>query len=214
MKIQFSSISEFDDHYKQFINSNKRHIISLYFNNESILGTIIKSGIITSFEHLESIVLNPGCAHNQLINLLLYIPQLSHLSCDYLIKSNNDIKSEMVMKLNDLKHLTVVIDEIDFIEFEEFLLKLCSQLQFLNVKIHSSDKTYLNANRWEQFISQKMISLNKFFFSYTDTIHGNFNVTSHLLLNGFISSFWIDRKLMFKLLTYDDELTYSICSYS
>ena len=139
------------------------------------------------------------------------MPQLSHLSCNYLIKSSNDIKSEMVMKLNDLVHLNVVIDEINFNEFEEFLLKLCSQLQFLNVTIHSSDKSYLNANRWEQLISQNMTSLNKFIFSYTDTIHDNFNITpSHLLLDDFTSSFWINRKWIFKLLAHDDEFTYSI----
>ncbi|CAF5036102.1 unnamed protein product [Rotaria sp. Silwood1] len=295
MKIQISSTSEFDYHYKQFINLNKHHILSFHFNNESIQNEIMKPCIIESFDHLESIVLNPiltsklfvlffyldslphlssltiylsdyhddlrdifhlifclrvlkylkfkllssnilnidarmplnqpfssikylvinaGCAHNQIINLLLYIPQLSHLSCDYLIKSNNNIKSEMMIKLNDLIHLTVVINDIDFNEFEEFLLKLCSQLQILNVKIHSSDKSYLNANRWEQLISQKMTSLNKFFFSYTDIIYGNFNITSHPLLNDFTASFWINRKWIFKVLAHDDELTYSIRPYS
>jgi hypothetical protein len=115
----------------------------------------------------------------------------------------------------DVIHLTVVIDEIDSNEFEEFLLKLCSQLQFLNVTIHSSDKSYLNANRCERLISQKMTSLNKFFFSYTDIIHGNFNVTSsHLLLNGFTSLFWIDRQWIFKLLIQRDELIYLIHPYT
>ncbi|CAF3308625.1 unnamed protein product [Rotaria sp. Silwood2] len=209
MKIQISSTSEIDYHYKQFIILNKHHILSFHFNNESIQNEIMKPCIIESFDHLESIVLNPiltwklfvlffyleslprlssltiylndyhddlrdifhlifclpvlkylkfkllssnilnintrmplnqpfssikylvinaGCAHNQLINLLLYIPQLSHLSCDYLIKSNNNIKSQMMIKLNDLIHLIVVINDIDFNEFEEFLLKLCSQL--------------------------------------------------------------------------------------
>ncbi|CAF1472323.1 unnamed protein product [Rotaria sordida] len=166
------------------------------------------------FSSIKYLVIDHCCTINQLMNLLLYIPQPSHLSCGCLIKSNNNIKSEMVIKLNDLIHLTVVINDIDFNEFEEFLLKLCSQLQILNVKIHSSNKSYLNANRWEQLISQKMTSLNKFFFSYTDIIHRNFNVTSHPLLNDFTSSFWINRKWIFKVLAHDDELTYSIRPYS
>jgi hypothetical protein len=133
------------------------------------------------FSSIKYLIINVGCAHNQFISPLLYLPQLSHLSCDYLIKSNNDIKFEMVMKLNDLIHLTVIIDEIDFNEFEEFLLKLCSQLQFLNVTIHSSDKSYLNANRWEELIGQNMTALKKFFFfSYADIINDNFNITFHL----------------------------------
>jgi hypothetical protein len=166
------------------------------------------------FSSIKHLVIDHCCTINQLMNLLLYIPQISHLSCGCLIKSNNNIKSEMVVKLNDLIHLTVVIGDIDFHEFEEFLLKLCSQLQILNVKIHYSDKSYLNANRWEQLISQKMTSLNKFFFSYTVIIHGNFNITAHPLLNDFTSSFWINRKWVFKVLAHDDELTYSIRPYS
>ncbi|CAF1331681.1 unnamed protein product [Rotaria sp. Silwood1] len=166
------------------------------------------------FSSIKYLVIDHCCTINQLMNLLLYIPQLSHLSCGCLIKSNNNIKSEMMIKLNDLIHLTVVIGDIDFNEFEEFLLRLCSQLQILNVKIHSFDKSYLNANRWEQLISQKMTSVNKFFFSYTDIIYGNFNITSHPLLNDFTASFWINRKWIFKVLAHDDELTYSIRPYS
>ncbi|UJR23400.1 hypothetical protein I4U23_026408 [Adineta vaga] len=162
------------------------------------------------FSLIKYLVINAACAHNELMNLLFYIPKLSHLSCDHLIESNNDIKSETVINLNDLTHLTVVIAQINFNEFEEFLLKLCSRLQILNVKIHSSDKNYLNSDKWEKLISQKITSLNKFFFSYTDIIHGNFNITSHPLLNDFTSSFWINRKWIFKLLAHDDELTYTI----
>ncbi|UJR23401.1 hypothetical protein I4U23_026409 [Adineta vaga] len=162
------------------------------------------------FSSTKYLVIDHCCTINQLINLLFYIPKLSHLSCSCLIESNNDIKSETVINLNDLTHLTVVIAQINFNEFEEFLLKLCSRLQILNVKIHSSDKNYLNSDKWEKLISQKITSLNKFFFSYTDIIHGNFNITSHPLLNDFTSSFWINRKWIFKLLAHDDELTYTI----
>ncbi|CAF4841846.1 unnamed protein product, partial [Rotaria sp. Silwood2] len=35
----------------------------------------------------------------------------------------------------------------------------------------------------------------------------------HSLINRFTSSFWIDRKWIFKLLIKDDELIYSICPY-
>jgi hypothetical protein len=53
MKIQISSTSEFDYHYKELINLNKHHILSFHFNNELILGTIMQASIIKSFDHLE-----------------------------------------------------------------------------------------------------------------------------------------------------------------
>ena len=49
MKIRFSSTSQFDDHYRQFLNSNKYHIISIHFNNESILHAMIRTSGITCF---------------------------------------------------------------------------------------------------------------------------------------------------------------------
>ncbi|CAF4767387.1 unnamed protein product, partial [Rotaria sp. Silwood2] len=84
----------------------------------------------------------------------------------------------------------------------------------LNVKIERIDENYLNADRWERFISKNMTSLIKFIFRYSDTIDDEFEINFyHSLINRFTSSFWIDRKWIFKLLTKDDELIYSISPY-
>ncbi len=250
MKIQFSSTSELDHHYIQFLISKKHQIFSLHFNNEQILKTFIRLRMIQSFNHLESVILNPvstykfltilfyfvsvprlsslticfndylnnlrdifgvindllhlkylkfkllscnianiaartsrnekmttikylvihfGCAHNQLTNLLFHLPQLIHLTCDYLMKSNNDVELEMV-QLNHLMYLDVVIENIDFNEFETFLFKLCYRLKILRIKVRSPDKNYLDENRWDQLILKKMIVLKKFFLTYIDVI--------------------------------------------
>ena len=88
------------------------------------------------FSSIEYLLIYHGCTLNQLINILSYTPRFSHLSLFNIIESDDDIKSEMMIKLNNLIHLTIVIYDIDFNEFEEFLLKLCSQLQLLNITIH------------------------------------------------------------------------------
>ncbi|CAF5058889.1 unnamed protein product, partial [Rotaria magnacalcarata] len=101
-----------------------------------------------------------------------------------------------------------------FDDFEEFLLKLCSPLQLFDAKIKSRDRSYLNADRWERFISQHMTSLIRFTFRYSDIIDDEFELTFyHSLINRFTSSFSIDRKWFFKLFIEENELIYSIRQY-
>jgi hypothetical protein len=83
MKIQFSYASVFDHHYKQFIISNKHHILAFDFSNESILDKLISSYIIDStFYRLESIVLSEISIFKLLIFLfhLKSLPRLFSLS--------------------------------------------------------------------------------------------------------------------------------------
>ncbi|CAF1331228.1 unnamed protein product [Rotaria sordida] len=295
MKIEISSKTKLDSHYKQFIRSNKHYIISIDFDSQSSLNDFMNLFIIdTLFVRLESIILNSistykllillfylkslpnlsslsiclkncsydighiyqmifhlslkyfriavprhpllsitipiavqdqyssieylliyhRCTFNQLTNILLHTSRLSHLHCFNIIESDDNIKFKLINKLNNLTHLAVTLRNITFDEFENFLLKHCSQLELLNVKIYSTDKIYLDADRWEQLISQNITSLTKFIFRYSDIIDDDFQITScHLLINRFISSFWIDRKWIFKLLIEDDELIYSIRPY-
>ncbi|CAM4822183.1 unnamed protein product [Rotaria magnacalcarata] len=295
MKIEISSNTIFDFHYKQFLKSNKHHIISFDIDSQSTLDKFMNLFIIDSlFSHLESLVLNSistyklliirfylkslpylsslsiclnNCSHdlgdiyqiifhlslkyfrvavprhphlcitipiaaqnqfssieylliyhrctfNQLTSILLHTPRLSHLHCFNIIESKDQSKSELMIKLHNLTHLTMTLYNLEFDELEEFLLKLCSQLQLFHVKIESRDRSYLNADRWERFISQNMPSLIKFIFRYTDTIDDEFELTFyHSLINRFSSSFWIDRKWVFKLFIEEDELIYSIRPY-
>jgi hypothetical protein len=78
------------------------------------------------------------------------------------------------MKLNNLVHLTISIHHLTFDEFEQFLVKLSSQLRILSVTIKYSDKYYLNGVRWEHLISQHIPYLNKFIFCYTDIIDNDY----------------------------------------
>ncbi|CAF3732110.1 unnamed protein product [Rotaria sordida] len=87
---------------------------------------------------------------NELTHLLSYTPQLSHLYC------SNIIQSEELMKLNNLVHLSITRHNLIFDKFEEFFLKLFSQLRVLTVTINCSDNNYLNGFRWEQLINHHM----------------------------------------------------------
>jgi hypothetical protein len=151
------------------------------------------------------------CPLNDLIDILSYTPQLSHLYCFYVTESEGDIESNVLMKLINLVHLTISIHDFVFDEFEEFLLTLCSRLKFLSVTIDCIDKSYLDAERWERLICQNIPFLERLIYCYTDVIDEDFQIDRyHSSINGFTSSFWINRKWIFKLLVQKDELIYLI----
>ena len=163
---------------------------------------------------IEYLLIYHRCTLNQLINIISHTPKLSHLYCFKIIKSDQRTKSKLLIKLNDLIHLRVTLNHIKFNEFEQFLLKLCCRLQFLKVKIHSTDKSFLDADRWERFILENIPLLSKFIYHYIDIINQNFKISPyHLLINRFTSSFWIDRKWIFKILVEDDKLIYLVRPY-
>jgi len=293
MKIQLSYTSIFDHRYKQFLQSNKHHILALDFSNESILDKFISSCIIDStFYRLESIVFseisifklliflfhlkslprlfslsirlfqcydNLGdifgilfrfpvlkylkfeisanedlhlkipigqyspieylaihfyCTLNELTDLLSYTPRLTRLSCLNLVGSETNIKFEVLTKLTNLVHLNVSINDVEFDEFERFLLNICSQLKSLSITTKCSDKSYLDGHRWERIISQKMPSLTEFILHYNDAIHDYFAIYSyHSLINRFTLPFWIKRKWILRIKIEDHQVLYVIRPY-
>jgi hypothetical protein len=116
--------------------------------------------------------------------------------------------------LNNLIHLTVSIHDLIFDEFEEIIIKLSDQLRLLSITIQCMDENYLDANRWKRLILEYMPYLNKFIFSYTDDIDRDFQITPcHVLINHFISSFWIERQWIFRILIQNDNINYLIRPY-
>jgi hypothetical protein len=162
------------------------------------------------FSSLKYLAIHHCCTLNQLNDLLSYTPQLSHLDCSNIIAPEDDIESEGFIKLMNLVHLTIGIYDIPLDEFEDCLLKLCSQLQFLNITVESWDKDFLDVSRWEQLILENMIYLKEFVFSYVDFIYDLDIDPCYSLINRFTSSFWIERQWIFGLLIEDLHITYLI----
>jgi hypothetical protein len=162
------------------------------------------------FSSIEYLGIYHPCKLDQLINILSYTPRLTHLNCSTLEKPDDE---DISFKLSNLTHLTLRIYYINFIEFEIFLLALCSQLKFLNVDILCNDESYLDADRWERLISHNILSLNKFIFCYSDCIHDFEIKPNHALINRFTSTFWIQRNWIFKIALDRNHLDYSIRPY-
>ncbi|CAF4365997.1 unnamed protein product [Rotaria sp. Silwood2] len=163
------------------------------------------------FSSIEYLVIYHRLTLNELTNLLSHTPQLTHLCCFNVTESEDDIKSEALMKLNNLRHLTISINHLRFDKFEKFLVKLSSQLRILSVTINGSDKNYLNGARFEYIISQHIPYLNKLIFCYTDTIDNDFEIKPcHALVNDFTSLFYLKRQWIFRIFINNDKIIYLI----
>ena len=76
---------------------------------------------------------------------------------------------------------------------------------------HSS---YLDADLWEQLISQHMPQLRKFHFQHRESSNNNLQLTPHhQLINQFTSPFWIARQWIFEIATDGLDILYSIQLY-
>jgi hypothetical protein len=166
------------------------------------------------YSSIEYLIIHHPCTLSTLADILSYTPRLSHLYCYDVIEGDDHIKSNIKMELTNLVHLSMIIYNLYFDEFQGFIRKFCSQLQFFKIQICCLDKSFLDSNRWEQMIVQHMTHLKRFLFIYHDSINENFEISPyHLLINHFTSSFWINRQWIFQLLVRKDELIYIIHPY-
>ncbi|UJR07285.1 hypothetical protein I4U23_011573 [Adineta vaga] len=128
---------------------------------------------------IEYLTIFHQCTTHELIEIL------SHLH-SFDIINNNDLtsNSNSIVKLNHLTCLTLILQNVDFDEFEGFLLKFSSHLKILTIEIINGDIKYLDADRWERFISINLSSLKQFRFNYHQAIDDDFILqSSHLLIN-------------------------------
>ncbi|CAF4897156.1 unnamed protein product [Rotaria sp. Silwood1] len=151
------------------------------------------------YSHIKHSIIKHVCHLKELIALLSYTPLLTHLTCLELSKQYQDIQRIESIMIPNLTRMTLNMCCIQFDEFEVFIEKICKQLRILNIdKIQDVD--YLNAIRWEQFISKHMLYLRIFKLEYDEYHYQPLELTSyHSQLNQFTSSFSINRGWFFQI---------------
>ncbi|CAF1179198.1 unnamed protein product [Adineta steineri] len=168
------------------------------------------------FSKIEHLVLYYTCTLNQLNCLLHYTPQLRHLFCNGVAKSDEDFRKNQWMKLPYLKSIHFDDVAASFEEFEVFIKEISSQLQTLKVR-EPENKTYLDGNRWEELIKEYMPQLETFYFSFNQDIHDDRNINLIYSNDGFInrfnSPFWFERKWFREIEVYCESMTFIIRPY-
>lgn len=99
----------------------------------------------------------------------------------------------MPITLSNLTHLSILVYDAKFNEFEMFITKIDSKLKMLSFITYSEDIDYLDANRWEKLIMKYFPQLKEFYFQYDESL--DFENKSTIYLgqpNEFASSFWIE----------------------
>ncbi|CAF0723095.1 unnamed protein product [Adineta steineri] len=162
---------------------------------------------------IEYFIMDHGCSIKDLFTLLSYTPNIRYLKFINTMDTNNFNLIEPIKLLN-LTKLSIDIDEMTFDEFEVFIKKLKVNLKILSLDIRHDDISYLNAKRWECILQENLSQLEKFYFKKMVHFIENYQTPMYLgEQNEFNSTFWIERRWIFKVENDFEDLIYSIQPY-
>ena len=100
--------------------------------------------------------------------------------------------------LNHLIRLSMYI-HLNFDQFQSFIEKIHSKLKVLHVNFSKRDINFLDADRWQKFLSQNVAELEKFSLHYREPGLGDDYSIYNGELNQFISPFWMEKNLIFDI---------------
>ncbi|CAF4074346.1 unnamed protein product, partial [Adineta steineri] len=195
------------------LSSLKHNEVGTFGNK---LPNIISHLTNNKFSMIEYMAIHNCYTLNQLNSLLHYTPQLRHLFCHGVIKSDKKFKKNLSMKLLHLKFICFEEVSVSFDEFEVFIKEIFPQLQIFRIGIFRY-KNYLDGNRWEQLIKEYMPQLKRFYFSFTQDIKKDMQTnlidSTDGFINQFNSPFWSERKWFRELKVYRKTMIFSIFPY-
>ncbi|CAF3964394.1 unnamed protein product [Rotaria sordida] len=172
----------------------------------------IATNVISSIEHL---VITHRFYLTNFNALLSYIPKIRRLTFHYLDGSHNKQLELFSCYSKHLTYVSINMRDINFDKFELMIKNLFHQLQILHITTNY-DRTYFDANRWEQIILSSMPDLRIFDFQYINFIENNNNnqLIYNSIVNQFCSSFWFQRKWFFGYQFYMEEYQKYVIFYS
>ncbi|CAF4163292.1 unnamed protein product, partial [Rotaria sordida] len=146
---------------------------------------------------IEYLIINGHFSFSAFHNLLCCLPKLQHLSINYLVNYDHYRKRNQLssIQLKYLKHVSLILEEVHFDEFEKIIKEFFYHIQILRLTI-AWDGTYLDAKRWQQLILFYMSYLRIFDINHQGSVNNN-NLTYHDIINQFNSSFWNEKKWFF-----------------
>ncbi|CAF3132505.1 unnamed protein product [Rotaria sp. Silwood2] len=117
---------------------------------------------ITSIEYL---IMDHPCAMDELFAIISDTPHLQHLKFLSLTSRNVNTRDIKPIPLPNLIHLSIhTYSKMSFNMFREFISILNSKIKVLSLTTLVEDITYLDADRWENFILTKLPESEKFYF--------------------------------------------------
>ncbi|CAF3933206.1 unnamed protein product [Adineta steineri] len=162
---------------------------------------------------IEYFIMDHGCSIKDIFCLLSYTPNIRYLKFLNTMDTNNFNLIEPI-KLIYLTKLSIEIYDMTFDELEILIKKLKLNLKILSLDIKHDDMSYLSARRWEHFLQENLSQLEKFYFKKTVYFSENNQTPMYFgEKNEFNSTFWIERRWIFKVENDFENLIYSIEPY-
>ncbi|CAF1198987.1 unnamed protein product [Rotaria sordida] len=146
---------------------------------------------------------------DELSVLISYTPQLRRLDLSHANQDDSTIDTMLPITLDNLTYISMYTNYINSDEFEVFIKNIYSKLKALYVTFSYQDITFLRAYRWEQLILRYLSQLKKFSLKYYEHTYPIYSGGR----NQFISSFWIERKLIFHVEINENNILYLVCPY-
>ncbi|CAF1230610.1 unnamed protein product [Adineta steineri] len=211
--------TEEQDHtniYQPIFNLAKLKYLKYRTCDNEDIDIVISLPIATTDQQKTSIeyfIMDHGCSIKDLFTLLSYTPNVRYLKFLNLIDIN-DLNTIEPIKLINLTKLSMEISEMTFDEFEILIKKIRFNLKILSLDIRHEDMSYLNAKRWEDFLHENLLQLEKLYFKKTVYFSDDYETPMYLgEQNEFNSIFWLERRWIFKVENDSGHLIYSIQPY-
>ncbi|CAF1276977.1 unnamed protein product [Adineta steineri] len=186
------------------LKSNK---LSLYGDEHTISIPISNNPQLSPITYLQ---IAHSYTFDELSALLSYTPSLHHLNLSHSNKYDSDIEDISPMNLNELIHLSIFSSDLDFDVFQFFIELIHSNLQILHVNFLKRDIRFLHADRWQKLLLENFSQLEKFSLCYREPGYGDNYPIYDGELNQFVSSFWIQRNLIFDIEIWEYRIYYFV----
>lgn len=148
------------------------------------------------FSPIEYLVIDDYVSMSEFNALVSYVPQLRRLRLAHLWRVHDGPMIPCAVQLHHLTHVSLNdMRNIMFDEVESMITNLFLHVQVLDLEL-PSDRTYLNAQRWERLILSHMPHLT-IFKIYSEINDKSIDSTDDPKIKAFRSSFWLERNWLF-----------------
>jgi hypothetical protein len=144
---------------------------------------------------IERLVIDSRFRYDSLENLLFRVPNLRHLSINYLVGHADLGIYSFSTPLTQLKHVSLKLLNISVRQLEPLITNCFQHVELLRLTT-SGDLAYLNAKQWKKLIASSMPCLRIFDINHQND-RENEPISYHIAVNEFESPFWTERRWCF-----------------
>lgn len=207
------SLPDLTDFYQTFFTLPKLkscQISNDYYDSTGNSTVSLPLANENQFTPIESIGISHPCTFDELETIVSYMPELRFLS----ILQMYGYVHLSPLDLSNLTSLTIESYIITFDELEKFLGKIQSQLNGLHIVNYTEDLDYLDAQRWEDYLSESFPHLKHFSLrNLIEFTHSQDFPFETFEKNQFTSPFWTKRQLTTDILVESQLFVHRVSQY-